>query len=156
VKNLAEKLIICVVHADTIAKCQGRVEGEALDVWPDADFLVGVGEIAVLVHVSNDAKALQVEHRVIAAHCRLREGRTGGFPLVFATGIPGATSNCKALGTADNSMESVELRTVDYSVVVFHQDVTASFKRVEDDCASVAKLDLKDRILVLAPPFLAR
>jgi hypothetical protein len=53
-------------------------------------------------------------------------------------------------------MESVELRTVDYSVMMFHQDVTASFKRVEDDCPSVAKLDLKDRMLVLAPPFLAR
>lgn len=53
-------------------------------------------------------------------------------------------------------MESVELGTVDHSVVVFHQDVTAGFKGVEDDCPSVAKLDLKDWILVLAPPFLAR
>lgn len=108
------------------------------------------------MHVSNDAKALQVKHRVIAAHCRLRESRTGCFALVLATGIPRTASNCEALGTADNSMEGVELRTVDYSVVVFHQDVTASFKRVEDDSSSITKLNLEDRILVLAPPFLAR
>lgn len=108
------------------------------------------------MHVSNDAKALQVKHRVIAAHCRLRESRTGCFTLVLATGIPRTASNREALGTADNSMEGVELRTVDYSVVVFHQDVTASFKRVEDDSSSITKLNLEDRILVLAPPFLAR
>ena len=108
------------------------------------------------MHVSNDAKAFQIEHRVIAAHCRLRQSCTGCFALVLATGIPGAASNRETLGTADNSMEGVELGTVDHSVVVLHQDVTASFERVEDDCSSIAKLDLKDRVLVLAPPFLTR
>ena len=108
------------------------------------------------MHVSYNAKALQVEHRVIAAHGRLRESRTGCFALVLTTGVPGAASNREALGAADNSMEGVELRTIDYSVVVFHQNVPASFKRVEDDRPSIAKLDLKDRVLVLAPPFLTR
>ena len=155
-KNFAEKLIICVVHADAITECQSGVESKALDVWPDADFLVGVREVAILVHVSNDAKALQIEHGMIAAHCRFGESRTSCFPLVLATNIPGAASDREALRAADDSVESVKLRTVDHSVVVLHQDVTASFKRVEDDCPSVTKLDLKDRVLVLAPPFLAR
>lgn len=107
------------------------------------------------MHVSYNAKALQVEHGVIAAHCRLRESRTSCFALILTTGVPGTASDREALGAADNTMEGVELRTVDYSVVVFDQDVPASFKRVEDDCPSVTKLDLKDRVLVLAPPFLA-
>lgn len=93
---------------------------------------------------------------MIVAHCRLRESRPGGFALVLATDIPRAASNREALGATDNSMESVELGTVDYSVVVLHQNVAASFEGVEDDCSSITKLDLKDRALVLAPPFLAR
>ena len=108
------------------------------------------------MHVSYNAKALQVEHRMIAAHCRLRESCTGCFALILTTSIPGTASNSETLGAADNSMEGVELRTIDYSVVVFHQNVPASFKRVEDDRPSIAKLDLKDRVLVLAPPFLTR
>ena len=106
------------------------------------------------MHISDDAEALQIEHRVIAAHGGLRESRASRFALVFATGIPRTASDSKSLGTADNSVKSVELRTVNDSIVVFHEDVAAGFERVEDHCTSVAELDLEDRILILAPPFL--
>ena len=155
-EDLAKKLIVRVVHADAVTKCQGGVKSKALDVGPDTDFHVGVREVTILVHVSDDAKALQVEHRVITAHGGLRESRASRFALVFATGIPRATANREALSATDNSMESVKLRTVNHSVVVFHKDVAASFERVEHNSTSVAKLDLEDRILVLAPPFLTR
>ena len=108
------------------------------------------------MHVSDDTEALQVEHWVIAAHGRFRESSSRCLALVLATGIPRATSDREALGAADNSVESVELGTVDNSVVVFHQDIATGFERVEHYRSSIAQLYLEDWVFVLAPPLLAR
>ena len=41
-KDLTEKLIISIVHADAVTKGQSGIESKALNVWPDADLLVRV------------------------------------------------------------------------------------------------------------------
>ena len=90
------------------------------------------------MHVSNDAKAFQIEHGIIVAHCRLRKSRPGRFALVLAARIPRAATDGEALCTTDDSMECVELRSIDDCIVVLHQNVAACLERVEHHGPSVA------------------
>jgi hypothetical protein len=52
-------------------------------------------------------------------------------------------------------MEGVELGSIDDCIVVLYQNVAACLERVEHHSSSVAQLDLKDRVVILAPPLLA-
>lgn len=49
-------------------------------------------------------------------------------------------------------MESVELGTINYSVVVLDQNVPAGLEGIEDNCSGVAKLNLENWYVVLPPP----
>lgn len=49
-------------------------------------------------------------------------------------------------------MESVEFGAIYHCVMVFDQDVTAGFERVEHYGSSVTQFDLENWLIVLAPP----
>ena len=90
------------------------------------------------MHVPNDTEAFQVEHRVVVPHGWPGESRTSCFALVLAARIPRAASDGETLRTADDSVEGVELWSIDDCIVVLHQDVAACLERVEYHGSGVA------------------
>jgi hypothetical protein len=65
---------------------------------------------------------------MVVAHSWPRKSGSSCLALVLTTRIPWTTPYREALCTADDSMESVELRTIYHCVVVFDQDVTAGLE----------------------------
>lgn len=93
---------------------------------------------------------------MVVAHGWPRKSGSSRLALVFATRIPWTASYREALCTADDSVESVKLRTIYHCIVMFDQDVTAGIERVEHHGSSVTQSDLENRLVVLAPPFFTR
>ena len=52
-------------------------------------------------------------------------------------------------------MEGVESRAVDHCALMAHQHLAGILKRIDYYCSRVAEFDLKDRLTITAPPFLA-
>jgi hypothetical protein len=93
---------------------------------------------------------------MVVAHGWSGKSGSSCLALVLATSIPRTAPYCEALCTADDSMESVKLRTIYDCVVVFDQDVTASLERIEYHSSRVTQFDLENWLVVFSPPLLTR
>jgi hypothetical protein len=65
---------------------------------------------------------------MVVAHGWSGKSGSSCLALVLAARVPRTAPDCEALGTADDSMESIKLGTIYHCVVVFDQDVAAGFE----------------------------
>lgn len=91
---------------------------------------------------------------MISLDRRSTQRLTSRFPLVLRAVIPRRRADRESLCRRDDSVEGIQLRPIDHSRLVTHQHPLGIIEGVDDDCASVAELDLEYGVAVLSPPFL--
>jgi len=107
------------------------------------------------VDVTEDTVGFEIEHGVVRAGLGAAEGLAGCFTAFAGAFVPGRGADCEALGGRDDAVEGVEFWAVDDGGLVSYQNSLDVVEGVEDYGASVAKADLKDRVVVLFPPVFA-
>lgn len=152
-EDLAKHVVVHAVHADAITQRQGGIQCKALDIGTNSDLASTV--FAVVEEITYDTVRLEVEHVEVSAHCRASKCLAGGFPLVLTRGVPGTGPNGKSLSRRDDPVEGIQGGPINDCRLVADKHLPGVFKRADHHGPGIAQADLKDRLAIFPPPFLA-